>query len=224
MRIIDLGLIAYNDALALQLEAAAALREGSEECLFLLEHPPVITFGRNGGEEHLPFGRDFFMARGVDIAHSSRGGSITCHFPGQLVAYPVMRVDKRPGGLRGFFADLEETVIRTLARFGLAAGRAKDRPGVWVDDRKICSIGIAVKHWITCHGLALNVARDLSLFDMVTPCGLPGVRATSLHRELNNTAPDMAGMAEVKAALAEEFCAVFRVETAIPDFSGHPHE
>ena len=217
MRILDLGLIAYNDALALQLDAAGRLREGGEECLFLLEHTPTITFGRNGGEEHLPFGRDFFAARGVDIVRSSRGGSITCHFPGQLVAYPVMRVDRRPGGLRGFFTDLEESVIRALARFELTAGRAEGRPGVWIDERKICSIGIAVKHWITCHGLSFNVARDLSLFDMVTPCGLPGVKATSLHRELDGAAP---GMAEVKDALAREFCAVFHMETDIPDFSG----
>ena len=206
MRIFDLGLIAYADARTMQEQALRRVLDSGEESLFLLEHPPVITFGRNGGEENLHFDRSFFAARGVDIVASTRGGNITCHFPGQFVAYPIMRVDKRPGGLRRFFADLEEAVIRTLARFGLAAARMDNRPGVWVRDRKICSIGIAVKHWVTSHGLSLNVARDLSLFDLVTPCGLPGVQATSLHRELDDDSVDMAA---VKAAFLHEFRELF---------------
>lgn len=214
MRLVDLGLVPYSEALALQAEEAARVEEGGGGCLFLLEHPPVITFGRNGGEEHLPFGREFFAARGVELVRSSRGGSITCHFPGQLVAYPVMRVDRLPGGLRRFFTGMEESVIRTLERFGLAAERMDGRPGVWVGGRKICSIGIAVKRWITCHGLALNVARDLSLFELVTPCGLPGVSATSLHRELGS---ESVTMEQVKAALAEEFFGVFHEQSASPE-------
>lgn len=211
MRIRDLGLIDYAQAAAIQAEAAEALRLGGAECLFLLEHPPVITFGRNGGEEHLPMPRAFFEARGVTLARSTRGGSITCHFPGQLVAYPVMRVDTRPGGLKRFFADLEETAIRTLARFGLEAERRNGLPGVWVETRKIASIGIAVKKWITSHGLAMNVAEDLSLFETVTPCGLPGVSATSLLRERPDCGADMA---KVKSAFAEEFASLFSREKA----------
>ena len=214
MRILDLGLIAYADARTMQEQARQRVLDSGEESLFLLEHPPVITFGRNGGEENLPFDRNFFAARGVDIIASTRGGNITCHFPGQLVAYPIMRVDKRPGGLRRFFADLEEAVIRTLAHFGLKATRMDNRPGVWVRDRKICSIGIAVKHWVTSHGLSLNVARDLSLFDLVTPCGLPGVQATSLHREMDDDSVDMAA---VKAAFLHEFRELFPAgKTASP--------
>ena len=115
MRILDLGLIPYAEALALQEQAVHAVENGEEECLFVLEHPPVITFGRNGGKENLLMGADFLSANGVELVQSSRGGNITCHFPGQLVAYPIMRVDKRPGGLKRFFHDLEECVIRTLA-------------------------------------------------------------------------------------------------------------
>lgn len=206
MRIVDLGLTPYREAQGLQDKAVREVAAGAEGVVFLLEHPPVITFGRNGGEENLPFGREYFAAKGVEFVQASRGGNITCHFPGQLVAYPVLRVDKRPGGLRRFFHDLEETVIAALARFGLAAERVDGRPGVWVNGGKICSIGIAVKRWITCHGLALNVARDLALFDLVTPCGLAGVRATSLHRELGRE--DIL-MSQVKAALAEEFLRLF---------------
>jgi lipoyl(octanoyl) transferase len=206
MRVIDLGLVSYAAALLTQQEASLRVSAGGEESLFLLEHPPVITFGRNGGKEHLPFHRDFFAERGVDIVQSTRGGSITCHFPGQMVAYPILRVDRRPGGLRRFFFDMEESVIRTLGRFGLDSGRLQGRPGVWVGGRKICSIGIAVKRWITSHGLSLNVAEDLSLFSLIAPCGLPGVQATSLHRELGGA---VVGMERVKEVFAEEFCSVF---------------
>ena len=205
MRIFDLGLINYDDATALQAEAADALRQGGEEVLFLLEHPAVISFGRNGGEENLPFGRAWFAERGVQIASSSRGGNITCHFPGQLVVYPVLRVDRLPGGLRGFFHGMEECAIRTLARCGIAASRCEGRPGVWLNERKIASIGIAVKHWISTHGLSLNVGRDLALFELVSPCGLP-VSATSIHRELND---ESFGMDAVKDMFVEEFLSLF---------------
>lgn len=216
MRILDLGLITYARARALQEQAASRVLDSGEESLFLLEHPPVITFGRNGGEENLPLGREFFASRGVEIVRSTRGGNITCHFPGQLVAYPIMRVDKRPGGLRRFFADLEETVIRTLTRFGVTAARMANRPGVWVEDRKICSVGIAVKHWVSTHGLSLNVGRDLSLFDLVAPCGLPGVKATSLHRETGDKAVDMNA---VKSAFIREFSGVFGIKPATAPLS-----
>ena len=103
MKIIDLGTIQYADALSLQEETVSMVREGAEECLFLLEHYPVISFGRNGGEENLPLPVDFFETRGVTLFKTKRGGNITCHFPGQLVVYPIMRIEKQPGGLKRFF-------------------------------------------------------------------------------------------------------------------------
>lgn len=208
MHIIDLGLTGYAAAAEAQAEAARKARQGGLGTLFLLEHTPTITFGRNGGEENLPYGRDFFTARGITVLRSSRGGNITCHFPGQLVVYPVMLIDRRPGGLRRFFFDLEESAIRTLHHFGIAAERIQVRSGVWVQGRKICSIGIAVKHWVTCHGLSLNIATDLSLFEQVAPCGLPGVAATSLNRERHG---ESVTMDEAKEVFTREFCSVFRV-------------
>ena len=205
MRLLDLGLVPYEQAVALQEEAVADVYAGGAGRVFLLEHPPTITFGRNGGKENLPLPEAFFASQGVALAHTGRGGNITCHFPGQLVVYPIMKVDKRPGGLKRFFVDLEEAVIRTLAAFGITAERSDGRPGVWIGNRKICSIGIAVKHWITSHGLALNVGADLSLFNQVTPCGLPGVTATSMALELNRPVP----MPEVKAAFGREFLELF---------------
>lgn len=209
MNITDLGVIQYADALALQEEAVARVTNGGEEQLFLLEHYPVISFGRNGGEENLPFPQDFFKNQGITLIKTRRGGNITCHFPGQLVVYPIMRIEKQPGGLKNFFHTLEESVIRTLAHFGVQAERQEKRPGVWLGSRKICSIGIAVSHWITSHGLALNIGKDLTLFDLVTPCGLPGVTATSLHRE---TGDESISIDAVKAIFVEQFLTLFERE------------
>lgn len=206
MLTIDLGMISYSEAEAVQTARLGAVATGAEDTLYLLEHPPVITLGRNGGLENLHVGRDLLADRGIELAQSTRGGNITCHFPGQLVAYPVFRIEKRPGGLRRFFHDVEEVVIRTVACFGLGATRQEGRPGVWIENRKICSIGVAVRRWTTYHGLALNVGRDLSLFDLITLCGLPDAEATSLHRELND---DSITMQEVKDVCAREFLAVF---------------
>lgn len=209
IRISNLGLADYASAQERQRTAAAEAARGGLQTLFLLEHPPTITFGRHGGEEHLPFAPSFFAAAGITLARSSRGGSITCHFPGQMVAYPVMRLDRRPGGLRRFFHDMEESVIRTLACFGIPGRRESGRPGVWAETRKICSVGIAVTRGISTHGLALNLSDACSLFDLVTPCGLPGVKATSLHRELGRT--DIA-MPHLSHVFTGEFCAVFGLE------------
>jgi lipoyl(octanoyl) transferase len=206
MIITILGLTDYADACRMQKEAARSVASGGPERLFVLEHPPVITFGRNGGWEHLPFPPAYFEERGIQLVKSTRGGSVTCHFPGQLVAYPVMKVDRRAGGLRGFFHALEECAICTLARYGLKGERVEGRPGVWMRGRKICSTGIAVKHWITSHGLSLNVGRDISLFDIVNPCGLPGVRATSMEQELGGRE---LSMPEVKEGFVECFEQVF---------------
>lgn len=210
MKIRDLGLIPFGQAEALQLETLEQVLAGGEETLFLLEHPPVVTLGRQGGLENLHVPPEFLAAQGIEVRQISRGGNITCHFPGQLVAYPVFRVERRPGGVRKFFFDLEETVIRTLAGFGVAAGRWEGRPGVWVGRDKICSIGVAVRRWVTYHGLALNVGRDLSLFDRITLCGLPDARPTSLLLELDKQPGAVApAMDHVKDALARTFAEVF---------------
>ncbi len=175
MRVEDLGLIGYREAEALQLETLAAVTAGEQEnTLYLLEHPKVITLGRQGGAENLHVDESFLKAQSVELVQTARGGNITCHFPGQLVAYPIWRVEKRPGGMKRFFHDMEAAVINTCAHFGVITQRRPGHPGVWVDeDRKICSMGIGVRHWVTYHGLALNVGRDVSLFEMITLCGNP---------------------------------------------------
>ncbi|MBA4356148.1 MAG: lipoyl(octanoyl) transferase [Desulfovibrio sp.] len=205
MRVVDLGRMAYDEAEALQLAALAEVLAGGEQTLFLVEHPRVITLGRQGGQEHLRVSAAFLSTQGIELAQTRRGGSITCHFPGQLVAYPIFRVDKRRGGIRKFFADMEEAVLRTTAHFGVRAGRREGFPGVWASTRKICSMGIGVKRGVTYHGLALNVGPDLSLFELITLCGIDGAAPTSLTREAGRDID----MEEVKDVLAREFRALF---------------
>lgn len=202
--------MAYGEAEALQLAALAEVLAGGTETLFLVEHPKVITLGRQGGRENLHVSAAFLESQGIELAQTKRGGNITCHFPGQLVAYPIFRVDRRRGGIRAFFADMEEGVIRTCAHFGLATERRQGFPGVWIAQRKLCSMGIGVKRGVTYHGLALNVGPDVSLFGLITLCGIDGAAPTSLALEAGRD-PDIPDidMKEVKDVLTREFRALF---------------
>jgi len=212
MRVVDLGLMAYREAEALQLAALDEVLAGGGQTLFLVEHPRVITLGRQGGSENLHVGAAYLESRGIELAQTRRGGNITCHFPGQLVAYPIFRVDRRTGGIRKFFADMEEAVIRCCAWFGVAAERRQGFPGVWTGApagaRKLCSMGIGVKRGVTYHGLALNVGPDVSLFELITLCGIGGAAPTSLTLEAPADRRDI-DMKEVKDVLTREFRALF---------------
>ncbi|MBU1041142.1 MAG: lipoyl(octanoyl) transferase LipB [Proteobacteria bacterium] len=215
MRVVDLGLMAYGEAEALQLAALAEVLAGGAQTLFLVEHPRVITLGRQGGQENLHVSAAFLQSQGIELAQTKRGGNITCHFPGQLVAYPIFRVDRRQGGIRQFFADMEEAVIRTCVHFGVAAERRPGYPGVWTScqaggQSKLCSMGIGVKRGVTYHGLALNVGPDVSLFELITLCGIDGAAPTSLARQAAKGAVASAiEMKEVKDVLTREFRARF---------------
>ena len=202
----DLGRIAYQRAFKIQQQAQAFVLQGGDDILLLLEHPPTVTLGKNSGHENLPPNLAALWGSAVDVVHSTRGGNITCHFPGQLVAYPIINLKKRAGGLRAYVHDVEETAIRTVRHFGIEAVRNPGFPGVWVGNSKIASLGIAVQRHITLHGLAMNVDKDLSLFNIITPCGLDGVTATSVQRQ--QTGPP-ACMREVKIRFLEAFCQVF---------------
>ncbi|WP_018125841.1 lipoyl(octanoyl) transferase LipB [Desulfovibrio oxyclinae] len=207
MIIKDLGLISYKDAEALQLETLQSVIDGEREnTLYLLEHPKVITYGRQGGGENLHVPESYLAEQGIEAAQTARGGNITCHFPGQLVAYPIWRVEKRPGGMRAFFHDMEQAVIDTCAAFGIRCARREGHPGVWVDEtRKICSMGIGVRKWVTYHGLALNVGSDVSLFNLITLCGIQGASPTSMSAEAGREI----SVEEVKNVFAEEFRKTF---------------
>ena len=206
MDVVDLGLIGYREAERLQTDRVAErIAQEAPDTLFVLEHPKVVTLGRQGGGEFLHVSPEFLAEQGVEVVRTARGGKITCHFPGQLVAYPVFQVDKRPGGIRRFFHDMEEAVIRTAAAFGVDAGRREGHPGVWVGADKLCSMGIGVRRWVTYHGLALNVGRDLSLFECMTLCGIADARPTSLERCTGAAV----SMARVKETLIHAFRELF---------------
>jgi lipoyl(octanoyl) transferase len=209
VQVVDLGLLPYAEAEAAQVAALEAVLAGGEEVLFLVEHPKVITLGLNGGRENLHVASEHLAGQGITLAQTRRGGNITCHFPGQLVAYPIFRVEKRKGGIRKFFSDMEEAVIRTCAHYGVTAQRREGFPGVWVGagaaQRKLCSMGIGVRRGVTYHGLALNVGPDVSLFQLITLCGIAGAAPTSLALESGRNHD----MKEVKDVLAREFRTCF---------------
>jgi lipoyl(octanoyl) transferase len=180
-----LGRVPYTEAEGLQAGARAAVKAGAAERLLLLEHPHVITLGRNASEADVMASPDWLRANGVTVASCDRGGQVTYHGPGQLVGYPILDLHPDRRDVRRYVRDLEEVLVATLADFGIA-GRPHvgDEPvGVWVGSRKIASLGIHLARWITTHGFALNVTTDLSYFAAIIPCGLRQVEMTSLERE-----------------------------------------
>jgi lipoyl(octanoyl) transferase len=180
-----LGTVAYRDALAIQ-EQIRAQRQAGElpDMLLVLEHPAVYTRGRRSGAEDLPFGEDFYGAKGIDVVATDRGGKLTYHAPGQLVGYPIMAIDD----VGCFLRAMEGAIVAALADEGIAARSRHDEgidyTGVWVDERKIASIGLHVSRGVTTHGFAVNVDNDLDPFSWVVACGLPDVAMTSIAREL----------------------------------------
>ena len=196
-----LGLVPFEPTWQLQEELAEHRRAGHiGDRLLLLEHRPVYTIGRGGDEANLLATRDRLHQLGAEFFRIDRGGDITFHGPGQLVAYPIIALHD-PLDLRRYVRALEEAVIRTAARFEVKAGRVDGLTGVWVDgERKLAAIGVRVRRGVTTHGLALNVSTDLRWFNEMIPCGIHGKRVTTLSVERGRPIP----MAEVESALADE--------------------
>ena len=176
----------YADALSLQREAARARLSGAiaDDLLLLVEHPSVITLGRSTKQGNLLATPALLAARGVELFEVERGGDVTFHGPGQLVGYPIVNLEQHTQDLHWYLRRLEEVMIRALAPWDIAAARNPGKTGVWVGDRKIASIGVHARQWVTWHGFALNVTTDLSYFDLMVPCGIADVVMTSVEREL----------------------------------------
>ncbi len=195
----------YPDAWALQKALVTARQLGQiTDGLVLLEHEPVFTAGRSARAEHLLFPREALAARGFGVYDIERGGSVTYHGPGQLVGYPILDLRAYGDDVVRYVRSLEDTVIRTLAGFGIAAQRVRGYPGVWVGDEKIGAVGVAVKRKVTMHGFALNVDPDLQHFAYINPCGL-GRPVTSLARVLGRPVT----VDEVREVYARRFTDVF---------------
>jgi lipoyl(octanoyl) transferase len=169
----ELGRIRYGDALAIQQQLVADRKQGlTPDHLLLLEHPHVITMGRNGHAENVLASDDVMERSGIEYFPTNRGGDVTYHGPGQLVGYPILDLRDWKRDVGAYVRALEQTIIDTLADYGIEAGRIPKLTGVWVDGRKIAAIGVHLSRWVTSHGFALNVSTDLSYFQYIVPCGL----------------------------------------------------
>jgi lipoyl(octanoyl) transferase len=211
VRLVDLGRRPYGEALELQRGLCRARVAGAldHDVLLLVEHPPVITLGRGTRSSSLPLAPERLRRRGFEVYDVERGGDVTLHAPGQLVGYPVLHLAGYRKDLHWYLRQIEEVLIQGLAAVGVPAERRPGLTGVWTGGRKIASIGIHVKQWVTLHGFALNVTTDLSLFDVIVPCGIPDVRMTSVAAETGAGA-DQAGLWEsTRGAVETAFAAVF---------------
>lgn len=227
--IIDLGLVGYADAFALQNRIVAARKaEAIGDVLLLCEHPHVITLGRNGSREHLLASERVLQQKGVEFQTTNRGGDITYHGPGQIVGYPVVNLGAIRRDVVWYVRMLEEVMIRVCADLGVGVGREAGKTGVWVcgtekagvlpprtpssqtgGAEKIGAIGVHISRWVTSHGFALNVATDLRFFDLIVPCGIVGRAATSLEKVLGRRVERN----EVAPGIAKHFGDVFGLET-----------
>lgn len=209
--VVNPGRTAYAQCWALQQSLLEGRLAGeTPDMLLLTEHDHVYTIGTAGGEEHLLWQGDDLSKRGIAVVRTDRGGDITYHGPGQLVAYPILDLHGYYLDLHRYLRDLEETVLRTIRRFGIRGDRFPGYTGVWVAGEKICAIGVRSRRWVTMHGLALNVNTDLSLYRGIIPCGIFERGVTSMHEILGHPVD----LREVGECLAEEFAGVFGVSSA----------
>lgn len=194
-----LGLIPYVPAWELQKTLVAERIAGTRpDTLLLLEHPPVYTLGRNSLEEHILVSRDELARRGATVVRIERGGEVTYHGPGQLVAYPIMKMEGAERSVSNLVTNLEQAIIDTLGDYGIPGERLPDQRGVWSRGCKIASIGLSVKRWVSMHGMALNVAMDMSYFTLINPCGHAETVMTSMEEALGHP-PDVAAVGDAFA-------------------------
>jgi lipoate-protein ligase B len=221
LRIEDLGRRPYAEVLELQRDLRRRRIEGelSEDVLLLVEHPPVITLGRGTRASSLPIAPAELERRGVEVFEVERGGDVTFHGPGQLVGYPILDLRGHRPDLHWYLRSLEDVLIQALGQLGIEAGRNPGLTGVWTAGRKIASIGIHVKQWVTLHGFALNVTTNLDPFDLIVPCGIRQVVMTSVAEELLPDDPNWL-MAAVRGRVVEAFRDIFGL--AVTAGSGTP--
>ena len=206
---IPLGLLDYQAAYDLQRRLHAQVVAGElPDLLLLLEHPHVYTLGRRGQQSHILASDEALTQLGVETHFTDRGGETTYHGPGQLVGYPIVNLRRWGGGVRKYVETLEQVLIGTLSEFGIAAHSEGKPTGVWVGDAKIAAIGVRVSRSVTMHGFALNVCPDLSFFDHIVPCGMPGARVTSMAQELGQEI----AVSDVIPAISQAFGCNFGID------------
>ena len=207
---VDLGAIPYRSACALQRQLVEARKaQAIPDVLLFCEHPHIITMGRNGHPQHVRASRRVLEEMGVEFDSTDRGGDVTYHGPGQVVAYPILDLAQHRRDVGWYVDQLEEVMIRTTAEFGVLAKRIKGQHGVWIDgpdgEEKIGALGVHLSRWVTSHGFAYNVSADLRYFDLIVPCGIAGKGVSSLERALGRSV----SLEEVRTRLVSHFALVF---------------
>ena len=214
LKIVDWGLLDYRQSFNRQAELVQQRLAGhGKDTLVLVEHPPTVTLGRRGSDADLRLAESAFSSRGVCLQNINRGGLATAHEPGQLIAYPILELKRKD--VRWFAQTFLGAVVDLLAEYGLSGQLKEGEPGVWVNGRKICSFGIALKKWVSSHGIALNVNNDLATFDMIIPCGRPEEIVTSMSRERGAEQP----MSEVRQRFVRHFCRAFGYRPVDTEFA-----
>ena len=182
--LIKQGMLTFEEGLQLQQEMWECVASGEwDGALILLEHLPVVTLGRNHDAPELLLSADEYRKRGIEVVRCKRGGKATCHNPGQLVGYPILNLGKWQQDSHWYLRLLEQTLMNTVEKFGIDAGRKEKYTGVWAGDRKIAAIGVSLRRWITSHGFALNVNNDLAVFSTIVPCGINEFGVTNMLAE-----------------------------------------
>jgi lipoyl(octanoyl) transferase len=204
--VLDLGRMAYAPCVEIQRTLIEEVIEGSRpNSLLFVEHDPVLTLGASFHEENLLLPIGDYEKVGIEVVRTDRGGDVTYHGPGQLVIYPIFNLSETGKDLHKWLRDLEETMLVTLAAFGIDGRRFPPHTGAWVEDRKIAAIGIKVRKWVSMHGIALNCSNDLRAFDLIVPCGIKEYGVTSLSAELDREIK----IQEAKPVVENAFARVF---------------
>lgn len=201
-----LGTVDYGEAHELQRQLQEKRIAGEvEDTVLLLEHPPVLTLGRSAKTENVVASKDFLASQGIAVHEVGRGGDVTYHGPGQLVAYPIIDLKPNRKDVRKYVWSLEEAMVRTCADFGVRASRISGLNGTWIADQKVGAVGVRISRWVTMHGLALNANSNLSHFELIVPCGIDDKTVTSLSRELDRVVT----VDDVTEPLATHFAALY---------------
>ena len=212
--IYELGTVPYEKALEYQENLLARrIAEEIPDSLILLEHPPTITTGRKGNTGNLLVRKEYLEKHGISFTHTSRGGDITFHGPGQIVGYPILNLKNHGMDIREHLRNIEEAIIRTLRDFEIEGRRIDGVTGVWVKRSKIASIGIAIRKWVSYHGFALNVSTNLDYFDLILSCGITDVRMTSIGSWFGNE--ENVRMDDVTQSVIKSFMGVFGFENFV---------
>ncbi len=208
-RVLNLGLVSYDKAYYLQKRLHKFRREGRiDDVLILLEHEPVVTMGREGKRDNILVSDELLQSKGIRVFEIDRGGDVTLHCPGQLVGYPILDLKIHGKNIHKYLRNLEEVIIRSLKVYGIDGQRIENHTGVWVGEKKIASIGIGIKGWVTFHGFSLNINSDLSYFSLIRPCGFESRTVTSMSEILGSPVEPK----DFRHQLIEQFAEVFSLK------------